>query len=84
VPLLLFENVAAQKSLDLRRSKIVKKTLIAALASLMLAGALCAVDGATPVGSTEALAIIGDGYAPAPASMGDVALDDSAASHSHN
>ncbi len=41
-----------------------KKTLIAALASLMLAGALCAVDGATAVSSGAAFVIIGDGGGP--------------------
>ena len=41
-----------------------KKTLIAALASLMLAGALCAVDDASALSSGSTFVIIADGGAP--------------------
>ena len=41
-----------------------KKTLVAALASLMLAGALCAVDGAPAVNSGGQVAVAADGCAP--------------------
>lgn len=41
-----------------------KKALIAALASLMLAGALCAVDGA-PLVSASGTIILGDTCLPA-------------------
>lgn len=38
-----------------------KKTVIAALASLMLAGALCAVDGITTPNADRTSVIFGDG-----------------------
>ena len=41
-----------------------KKTLIAALASLMLAGALCAAAGLTSIRSGGAFVIIGEGGGP--------------------
>lgn len=43
-----------------------KKTLIAALASLMLAGALSAVAGANPVSPSGTVLMVGDGVAPVP------------------
>ncbi len=43
-----------------------KKTMIGALAVLMLAGALSAVSGATSVDSVGAVIVIGEGSAPAP------------------
>ena len=46
-----------------------KKTMIATLAALMLAGALSAVSGATSVSATTSLIVIGDGSAPIPASL---------------
>jgi hypothetical protein len=46
-----------------------KKTMIAALAALMLAGALSAVCGATSVGSAKAFIVIGDGAAPIPPAL---------------
>jgi hypothetical protein len=46
----------------------VKKTLIAALASLMLAGALCAMDGVIAPHSGATFVIIGDGGGPIVAS----------------
>ena len=45
-----------------------KKTIIAALASLMLAGAISAVSGATPATANGTVVIVGDGASPIPAS----------------
>ena len=45
-----------------------KKTMIAALASLMLAGAISAVSGATTNTATGTAVIIGDGTSPVPSS----------------
>ena len=45
-----------------------KKTIIAALASLMLAGAISAVSGATPSTANPAVVIVGDGASPIPSS----------------
>ena len=45
-----------------------KKTMIAAVAALMLAGALSAVGGATSISTAPAL-IIGEGSAPIPLSL---------------
>ena len=44
-----------------------KQTMIAALAALMLAGALSAVSGATSPNSVNAVIVIGEGSAPVPA-----------------
>ena len=41
-----------------------KKTLVAALASLMLAGILCAVDGAPVASSAGSLVVAADGCTP--------------------
>jgi hypothetical protein len=46
-----------------------KKTMIATLAALMLAGALSAVGGATSVSATTAVSIIGEGSAPIPTAL---------------
>ena len=43
-----------------------KKTMIAALAALMLAGALSAVSGATSISSANTVIVIGEGSAPLP------------------
>jgi hypothetical protein len=43
-----------------------KKTIIAALASLMLAGAISAVGGATTSTTTGTVVIVGDGASPIP------------------
>jgi len=43
-----------------------KKTMIATLAALMLAGALSAVGGATSASATTPVNIIGEGSAPVP------------------
>jgi len=43
-----------------------KKTMIASLAALMLAGALSAVSGATSVSSATLPIVIGEGSAPIP------------------
>jgi hypothetical protein len=45
-----------------------KKTIIAALASLMLAGAISAVSGATSSTANGTVVIVGDGTSPIPAS----------------
>ena len=45
-----------------------KQTMIAALAALMLAGALSAVSGATSVGSLNTV-VIGEGSAPMPTTL---------------
>jgi hypothetical protein len=47
----------------------VKQTMIAALAALMLAGALSAVSGATSVGSSNVVVVVGDGSAPIPMTL---------------
>jgi hypothetical protein len=49
-----------------RRIKPMKKTIIAALASLMLAGAISAASGATTNTSTGAAVIVGEGGSPIP------------------
>ena len=46
-----------------------KKTIIAALASLMLAGAISAVSGATPSTAHGTVVIVGDGSSPIPLSQ---------------
>jgi hypothetical protein len=43
-----------------------KKTIIAALASLMLAGAISAVSGAPTSTATGTVVIVGDGASPIP------------------
>jgi hypothetical protein len=45
-----------------------KKTIIAALASLMLAGAISAVSGATPCTANGTVVIVGEGGSPIPTS----------------
>jgi hypothetical protein len=47
----------------------VKRTMIAAFASLMLAGALSAVSGATSVHSVGSLLVVGTGSAPVPTTL---------------
>lgn len=55
----------------LQENTIVKKTLIAALASLMLAGFLSAASGLTTPGTSAAqMVLVHDGTAPLPASPG--------------
>ena len=51
-----------------------KKTIIAALSSLMLAGAICAVSGATPTREAGMVVILGDGTTPYPAPPPSVSL----------
>ena len=46
-----------------------KKTMIATLAALMLAGALSAVGGATSMSSTTPVLVIGEGSAPIPLTL---------------
>ena len=43
-----------------------KKWMTAVLAALMLAGALSAISGATPITSSQSVAIVGEGSAPMP------------------
>lgn len=43
-----------------------KKLMTAVLAALTLAGALCAITGATPVASCSPVAIVGEGTSPLP------------------
>ncbi len=52
-----------------------KKTMIASLAALMLAGALSAVSGATSVSATAAVNVIGEGSAPTPTALPSVAAN---------
>ncbi len=47
----------------------VKKTMIATLAALMLAGALSAVGGTTSVSSATTVIVIGEGSAPLPLAL---------------
>jgi len=47
-----------------------KKTMIATLAALMLAGALSAVSGATSISATTPVLVIGEGSAPMPMVLG--------------
>ena len=58
-----------------------KKTFIAALASLMLAGALCAVDSATSATSTNPLVVTADGCAPLIVSTLNVTENDDSSSN---
>lgn len=46
-----------------------KQTITAALAALMLAGALSAVSGATSVGQPNTAVVIGEGSAPMPTTL---------------
>lgn len=46
-----------------------KKTMIAALAALMLAGALSAVGGVSTASSANTLIVVGEGSAPMPLSL---------------
>ncbi len=46
-----------------------KKTMIAILAALMFAGTLSAVGGATSVGTTTPVLVIGEGSAPMPLTL---------------
>ncbi|HVP53484.1 MAG TPA: hypothetical protein VMU45_00695 [Candidatus Eisenbacteria bacterium] len=53
-----------------------KKTMIAALASLMLAGLISAASGSTPKTATGTIVIVGEGSSPIPWSLSrDVASD---------
>jgi len=46
-----------------------KKTMIATLAALMLAGALSAVSGATSVSATTPVIVLGEGSSPMPMAL---------------
>ena len=45
---------------------MMKRLLTALLAVLTLAGALCAITGATPIATCSPVAIVGEGTAPLP------------------
>ena len=61
-----------------------KKTAIAALAALMLAGALSAVSGATSVNSLHPVALVGDGSAPFPMLLSSSSHNSDATSLNNN
>ena len=61
-----------------------KRTMIAALASLMLAGALGAVSGASAVSSSGVVLVAGDGAAPAPTILPQAAVSTDATSLTNN
>jgi|HubBroStandDraft_3_1064219.scaffolds.fasta_scaffold47413_2 hypothetical protein len=46
---------------------MIKTLITAVLAALMLAGALCAISGATPLSQGQSVAIVGEGTSPFPA-----------------
>jgi hypothetical protein len=60
-----------------------KKLMTAVLAALMLAGALCAISGAAPIGQYHSVAIIGEGTSPFPLllSAGSSPSESTVASH---
>lgn len=51
---------------SLEVAPVMKKLMTAVIAILMLAGALCAISGATPVSSFHSVAIVGEGSSPFP------------------
>ena len=57
-----------------------KKTMIATLAALMLAGALSAIGGATSASATTAVNIMGDGCAPVPTALPSGSLNSDSSS----
>jgi|GEM_PF-2770240 len=61
-----------------------KQTMIAALAALMLAGALSAVTGATSPNSVNAVIVIGEGSAPVPADFPPPSSNSDTSSLSHS
>ena len=46
--------------------KLVKKWMLATVAALMLAGALCSISGATSMRSLGPVAVVGEGSSPLP------------------
>ena len=58
-----------------------KKTIIAALASLMLAGAISAVSGATPSSTHGIVVIVGDGASPIPLAPPALSAGDDQTNH---
>lgn len=58
------KNRSVAKPNWIQESEYVKKTVIAALASLMLAGMLCTVDGSATTSSGSGFVIIADGGGP--------------------
>jgi hypothetical protein len=61
-----------------------KKSMIAALAALMLAGGLSAISGATSVNSLHPVALVGDGSAPFPLMISANAPNSDATSLNNN
>jgi len=59
-----------------KEKQIMKNTIIAALASLMLAGAISAVSGATLNTATGTAVIVGDGTSPIPFTPSPDAMSD--------
>jgi len=53
-----------------------KKTIIAALASLMLAGAISAASGENPSPSARAVVIAGEGGSPIPVAPPSISAND--------
>ena len=58
-----------------------KKTIIAALASLMLAGAISAASGENPSPSAQAVVIVGEGGSPIPVAPPSTSADDEHSNH---
>jgi hypothetical protein len=60
-----------------------KRLMTAVLAALMLAGALCAISGASPIGQYRSVTIVGEGTSPFPIllSPGSSPSDTQVASH---
>ena len=63
---------------------MMKKTMIAALATLMLAGALSAVSGIASVNSAGPALFIGEGAAPIPLALGPAQVNSDPASLTGN
>jgi hypothetical protein len=61
-------NSAGRGDSKIRNTEVaqMKKLLTALLAVLTLAGALCAITGATPNASRTSVAIVGEGTSPLP------------------
>src|ERR1700761_7863381 len=59
-------STGIQYRFAIRRVAPMKKIIPAILAALMLAGALCAISGATPLTQYNSVAIVGEGTSPFP------------------
>ncbi|MGA9564357.1 MAG: hypothetical protein WBS19_02420 [Candidatus Korobacteraceae bacterium] len=58
-----------------------KKTIIAALASLMLAGVISAASGENPNASARAVVIVGEGGSPIPVAPPSISANDGHSNH---